>query len=237
MTVSVCPEKYARVCKEIDEFMQGRTVGTDSSGREVVTTYDGKQLERLRGKIISWLLVCPHLGLYTTEMDKMISWLNERSTYVIPASQLKVFEIEKELRRWQTLKGVEKTRKLYKPSHEVMVLPVKELYTDASGTLINLNTQNYVIHLGFAGGSYFIEETANGPIKHESIYTWTDEFAGEEINFKELAMLALAIERYGPHFATSRLLLLCDNSATCSIWAKRKSPVLKYNRLDLTYQF
>ena len=86
------------------------------------------------------------------------------------------------------------------------------------------------MNLGFGGGSYFVEETANGPITHESIYTWTDEFAGEEINLKELAMLLLAIERFGPHFATSRLLLLCDNSATCAIWAKRKSPVLKYNR-------
>ena len=133
MTVSICPIKYARVCDEIDLFMRGRTTEVSPCGQVKITTYDGKMLERLRGKIVSWLLVCPTLGLYTTEMDRMICWLNGEGTYVIPSCQMKIYEVEKELRRWQTLHGVEKTRQLYKPSHEVMVLPVYELYTDASG--------------------------------------------------------------------------------------------------------
>ena len=66
-------------------------------------------------------------------MDKLIAWATEHNTLMVPARLMKQFEVAKELRRWQNLNGVEKTRKLYRPSHEVMILPTREVSTDASG--------------------------------------------------------------------------------------------------------
>lgn len=48
MTVSVDEDKYHKLCDQIREFLKGAT--HDRNGR--ILTYDGKEMERIRGRLI-----------------------------------------------------------------------------------------------------------------------------------------------------------------------------------------
>ena len=67
-------------------------------------------------------------------------------------------------------------------------------------------------------------------VTKRSTYYWSEAERGESINYKELSMVLRVLERYGPDFRNSRLVLWCDNSCTCSIFKRLRSRKIKYSR-------
>ena len=220
MTVEVDPVKYSKMCAEIRVFLEGWNV--DANG--VPRAYDGKLLERLRGKIVANLIVVPHLCTYTSEMDKAITWLYSKDTHTLPKSQFNLFNVKRELERWLELDGVQLTRKLYNEKHTIL--------RDGAIDERRKTTVAWTDASGFLGGSHHIVVHDDGTQDtHESCYTWTPEEELEAINYKELSCVRRIIMRYGRHFQNQRLILMCDNRAAVSMWENLKSKVLKYNRL------
>ena len=67
MTVAVNEQKYHELCDEIRIFLAGDR--HDRQGRPI--SYCGKSMERIRGRLISNLIVEPNLIIYTSEQDKV----------------------------------------------------------------------------------------------------------------------------------------------------------------------
>ena len=73
MEVSICEDKYERVCRDIDEFMAGVISRENDDGTTTALFHDAKELERLRGRIISWMIVVPHLGKHQVRFLEVYS--------------------------------------------------------------------------------------------------------------------------------------------------------------------
>ena len=84
---------------------------------------------------------------------------------------------------------------------------MKVLWTDASG---------------FGGGSMHevYDPLTDRFVPQLSTYCWDFIGGDHEINFKELFMVAAALERHGPAFRGAHLTVMWDNECTCHIWKK-----------------
>ena len=109
--------------------------------------------------------------------------------------------------RWIELRGVQLKRKIFEAKHDVRRLKELVLWTDASG---------------YAGGSLheIYDPFLHKYVTKKSSYMWDWESEHEAINFKELLMLLLALERYGEDFRDKRVTLMCDNQCTVQCWKK-----------------
>lgn len=226
-TVEIEEHKYQKFCAEIKVFLEGEPLDiTDPVTGEVRNIskriHDGHALERLRGQCVSFLLVCPHLCLYIVEMTQVINWCYRHSCWFVPGKFIfalrkakrpysvhifKRYDVTRELMRWVELAGVNTTRKIFEAKHDYRRLKDMIAWTDASG---------------YQGGS--LHEVYD-PFLHKyvvkkSAYMWAWEAEGEAINFKELIMILLILQRYGPDFSHKRLTIMCDNQCTVYCWKK-----------------
>ena len=123
-TLEIEPKKYARLCDEIEEFLQGdETKEVILPNGEVETrilSYCGKLLERIRGKCVSHLLVVPHLTMFIVEMTDHITWCYANYTYSIPRRRIKSSMLEHELGRWTDLRGIKLERSLFQHAHTIV---------------------------------------------------------------------------------------------------------------------
>ena len=211
-TVEIEPHKYRDFCAEIGEFLAGEyfdskdeMTGTVRPVRRRV--YNGHSLEVLRGKCVSFLLVCPHLCLFITEMTQVINWCYSNQSWFIPVQVFRQYHVDKELGRWIELDGVQIKRKIFEAKHDVRRLSEMIAWTDASG---------------FQGGSLheIYDPFLHKYVVKKSAYMWAHEAEAEAINYKELIMILLILQRYGPDFEGKRLVIMCDNSCTVSCWKK-----------------
>lgn len=166
MSVAVDEIKYQQLCSDIRDFLAGEV--HDRNGR--IISYCGKSLERIRGKLISNLIVEPNLIIYTAEQDKAVEWMYRNHTYALPRHQFQNFSVTRELHRWLSLEGVQKKRFLYEHHHHALKMPKLVVWTDASG---------------YAGGSvYTIEDEEGNQTTYSSTYCWDEETSDMPINFK-----------------------------------------------------
>ena len=211
-TVSVPAEKHVKVCEQISLFEAGLTIfGVEYRNMQL--------LEQIRGRIISWCIVCNNFGFYTREMNSIIAthyarFDGPRATDPlmrldqIPDYQLLI----EELHVWRDLEYVKLTRKWTREEHEYISLKPFELYTDASG--------------GGLGSTIVVN--GENVYRKFSLPFW---LAGLPIHCKEAYVILAAIESYGSQYYRSRLLVWCDNRAVVDAWNGRGSRDLPLARI------
>lgn len=197
-TISVPDEKHDKVKKLIAEFKQGVQING-------IKYYNFKLLEKIRGKINSWSLVCSNSGFYTREMNYALAVLAARfpdhiiKNYLVKADEVSnIHELEDELQIWVDLHYTYLTRKWRKQSHNVITKPL-EIYTDASGAGL--------------GAAQFVNGT-----KTERKFAMPLWLAPKAIHVKEGYAILATLKSYDGDFDDSYLVVHCDNEGVCKGW-------------------
>ena len=198
MTISVPKIKHTKTCRLIDEFKRGMVI-------HGVKYYNMKLLEKIRGKIMSWILVCENWGFFTREMNHTLKLHMARfegpraETELMTEAEIEnLDELFDELDIWVTMDYVHLTRPWKKEDHVTMESP-SEMYTDASG--------------GGLGSA--VSDTQRFQLRKFALPLW---LCGMGIHVKEAYAIYIAIESYGERYYNKRLVVLCDNVAVCESW-------------------
>ena len=207
-TITVPPEKHRKVCKMIKRFIK--------SARKTGKC-DMKLLERIRGRIISWCLVCTNFGFHTREMNFAIK--KHYSRFDGPIATMSNMDLKyvinfeylvKELETWQELEYVSLTRKWGMEDHRY--LQEHELYTDASG-----------FGLGSARKIKGLLHTRSFPLP-----LW---LADKPIHVKEAYVIFATLLSHGSEFKNCRLIVWCDNVAVVESWQGRGTRDINMSRI------
>ena len=196
-TISVPKSKHNRCCGEILEFLRGINIGG-------IRHMNMKLLEKIRGRIISWMLVCENWGFFTREMNHalkkhMARFAGPRAeTDLMPMSEIEnLSELIHELHLWRDMEYVHLTRK-WRPDTHVQLSVPKEIYTDASG-----------------GGLGSAVETNVLRCRKFAMPLW---LSGLAIHVKEAYACYITIDSYGHQYEGERVVILCDNHAVVQSW-------------------
>ena len=202
-TVEIMPEKYHRTKQQIFDLIQ-HSVNFQE--------WDIKELERIRGKLVSWMLIFPDMRLYIRELNVAIERAYRRNDFRIPVSDLEDLEIASELLVWTRLDNHELKRHWYEDKHLVTYLRSETISTDASG---------------FAGGLAF------GPNRHLQYRTFTWDISEYHfaIHYKELIIIEKGIISLGRRLLNTRLKVLCDNKIVCAAFANDGVRDHKFTRI------
>ena len=85
--IEVPREKYLKTMAQIDEFLKAEIK-------------DIHLLEKIRGRIVSWLVVCPTLGLYLREQNDIIAKAYKDNNFSWTDKDLAPYFIQEELLAW-----------------------------------------------------------------------------------------------------------------------------------------
>ena len=85
--IEVPKSKYLKTMQQIDEFLAAEVK-------------DIHLLEKIRGRIVSWLVVCPTLGLYLREQNDIIAKAYNDDNFEWSRDDLAPYFLEEELRAW-----------------------------------------------------------------------------------------------------------------------------------------
>lgn len=197
-TVSVPKEKHIKTCAAIAKFKLGVTIG----GK---LFYNMNELEQIRGKIISWMIVCENWGFYTRELNYAIKKHMARfngpraETDLMLASEIEnLTELFEELDVWVNMEYVNLTRPWRTEEHTTLG-PFREVFTDASG----------------AGLGSAVPIGEGFQLRKFSMPLW---LCGLGIHVKEAYAIVIAIESYGDELYNRRLVILCDNRSVVDSW-------------------
>ena len=195
-TVTVPKAKHKKVCRQIEKFIK-QAVKTGKC--------DMKLLERIRGRINSWCLVCVNYGFFTRELNLAIKEHYARfegpiaTENLMDQDQISNFDyLVAELRLWQRLNYVKLTRKWISDQH-VNFNEFEEIYTDASG-----------FGLGSAREVRGVLKTRKFPLPLA--------LAGKPIHVKEAYVILADLQSRGSKFDGCRLCVWCDNVAVVESW-------------------
>ena len=196
-TISVPLEKHQKTCALILDFKRGLRV-------HGIMNLNMKLLEIVRGKIMSWMLVCENWGFYTREMNyalqqHMARFAGPRAeTELMPYEEItNVHELFDELDIWMNLDYVKLTRPWKTEDH--ITLDTRQVYTDASG-----------------GGLGSAIPIGNGfEMRKFAVPLWLSPLG---IHVKEAYAIYIAIDSYGNQLYNKRVILLCDNRSVVDSW-------------------
>ena len=136
-----------------------------------------KQLESIRGKLCSWMIVIPIMQLFIREQNALI-----QKADLLRCSQFSWKTIDRqalieELDVWRKLELVKLSRKWREERHKVFSLPSEatlDVYTDSS---------QYSM-----GGKIFKKGQTSSPI-HTRHFQWTNDDKDQPIHLKEVSSL------------------------------------------------
>ena len=179
--------------------------------------YSVKQLERLRGKVISWLLVVTNAKLWIREMNLIISECEKREWSTVSHKYLTTeTELFRELDFWTSLSDEDLVRGWLEPHHGLIKLPKQlkthVLYTDAS---------TYKL-----GGCLLLR----GKRKYWSISISPDKYR-EAIHVKEFEAVVDCVVALKEDIRGGRVKLMCDNASCVASWNGDGCRDPKINRL------
>ena len=202
-TVEIMPEKYHKTKQQIFDLIRRSLEDHE---------WDIKELERIRGKLVSWMLIFPDMRLYIRELNVAIERAYRRNDFRIPVQDLEDLEIASELLAWTRLENCELKRKWYEDKHLVTYLRSETISTDASG---------------YAGGLAF------GPNRHLQYRTfqWDISEYHFAIHYKELLIIEKGIISLGRRLLNTRLKVLCDNKIVCAAFANDGVRDHKFTRI------
>ena len=194
--ISVPKKKHKKVSRMIDRFI----ASCKRTGK-----CDMKELERIRGRIISWCLVATNFGFFTREMNLALKLHLARfpgpvaTDNIMDKKDVINFEhLVGELRLWQRLDYVKLRRKWVSEKH-VNFNDFNQVYTDASG-----------FGLGAAREIKGVLRTRKFPLPLA--------LSGKPIHVKEAYVVLVTLQSHGTEFDGCRLLVWCDNVAVVESW-------------------
>ena len=200
-TITVPQSKHRKCCSEIGQFVSGLSIGG-------IRYFNMKLLEKIRGRIMSWMLVCENWGFFTREMNHtlkkhMARFTGPRAeTELMPMSEIdNLSELIEELHLWRDIDYVSLTRK-WRPAEHVQLESFKEIYTDASGGGL---------------GSAVADENRPGSFKTRK-YAMPLWLAPLAIHVKEAYAVYITINSYGDEHIGKRVVILCDNRSVVDSW-------------------
>ena len=212
-TISVPVDKHEKLRRLVKEFKRKRV--KNSVGQPCINAH---LLERIRGRIISWCLVCLNFGFHTREMNEVIKKHYARFPgpraldELMPMTLLPSYELLiNELDLWCELEYVSLTRPWISEKHGYLELP-EELYTDASG--------------GGLGSACY-----NGKVLDLRKFTVPLHMTHLPIHVKEAYVILVAIKSYGTKYFGKRLLVWCDNIAVVESWNGKGSRDIELARI------
>lgn len=144
-----------------------------------------KQLERLRGKMCSMMLVVRNMRLYIRRITEALKEAESEHASTINVTR----RIRSEIKTWMSLKYITKVRPWLTPGLNNVVL---KIYTDASN---------------FAAG-VVIES-----LKIDETIYWDSWVKDKPIHIKEAFAIKLVLMQHGSLLRNKRINFLCDNVA------------------------
>ena len=198
-TISIPEGKWEKFQKEIEIIMKS-------------TTFETKELERLRGKMCSFLLVIRNMRLYIRRItEKLVEAEKSNNKYSKMDDRLL-----SELKIWsdKTMKNIKTTRSWYNKLSHTVELQRYKVSTDASN---------------MAGG--WVDHEGS-----ERTFYWKEKDQAKHINLKE----AIAIKEYiitkGEDLRNKRIMFLCDNMVVVNTFHNgSKVPELNDEILEINH--
>ena len=200
------------------EIMQSKYHATKEQIFELIKLFnetgewDIKLLEKIRGKLVSWMLIFPDMRLYIRELNVAIERAYKKDEFILTREETEDLEIASELLVWTRLENRELKRKWFEDRHLVTYLRSETISTDASG---------------YAGGLAF------GPNRHLQYRTfqWDLSEYHYAIHYKELIIIEKGIISLGRRLRNTRLKILCDNQIVVSAWINDGIKDHKFSRI------
>jgi hypothetical protein len=182
-TITIPPEKWSKFQSELDLVKKSKSV-------------EFKQLEKLRGKMCSFLLVISNMQLYIRKITEKLCDSERKCEKIITIDNY----LKEELEIWsdKDLKMIKTTRSWYNKLSETVEIQRYKVSTDASN---------------MAGGWVNI----NGS---ERTFYWEKGDQHRHINIKECIVIKAYILTNKERIRNKRIMFLCDNMTVCLTFFK-----------------
>ena len=200
LSVAVPEAKYNKCMAEIELFYTSRP-------------FNMKNLEKIRGKLNSWRIVAPNLGLFLRECDRAIAECYRTGNFNWAEEQMTQFNIFEELSVWADLKLVALKRIWTK---EAPILVDIDLYSDASG---------------FAAGGLLTKPNEKTAIFGEAYFQFNELEADVPIHVKEILAVLLTLEHHGSELHNKTVQAWCDNQGIVDCFRNGGGSDLRVSRI------
>ena len=206
-TIWIPREKYHKLLDDIRSFTNGCPQNR----------YSVKLLERIRGKVISFLIVNPGLKLYIREMTHLLCLAEQLGLDYFTEDMIFNSEVEREFDCWFRLHNVSLSRKWY--SDEIETVAIREMKhlvvsTDAS-------TYQGGVHIEFGDRPGHIIEMSISWAPHEAVMG---------IACKEILMVKKVLEQM-PDVVGKSLTFKVDNTVAVNSFKNGGCRDLKVTRI------
>ena len=180
--ISVPPEKWQAFKQLIEQILQ-----------------DGHctflELQKVRGKCVSFILTNPMTKLFIREQNKVIAKANKQNTSNNALIQI-TDALRKELAQWIKLDFL-KMKSRFLESPETENVPFKLSFTDASS---------------FSASSLVFDENGDAEVKQ---WFFDEDLQGEPIYLKEGLAILWQLEFFEKRLTGKRIIHFCDNQNIC----------------------
>ena len=183
-------EKYHKLCDDIRSFLDG----------DSISKYSVKGLERIRGKVISFLIVNPGLKLYIREMTALLTLADRDGLEFFTEEMIMRSHVEQELNNWLYLHNspAALSRKWY--SDEIETIVIRQM----KSLIISTDASTY------QGGIHIEVGSQPGEVIEMSI-PWSPEEAALDIACKEILIIKKTLQLW-PGVCGKHLIFKVDNT-------------------------
>ena len=218
-TVAVPELKYVKTMALIDQLLTEDKL-------------DVKLLERVRGKLVSWLICIPICKLLIREQTDVLTKSTAKDRLFWTRKQLAQSRIYEELNAWKQLSLMELSRPWREEKHSVFTYKnnkLQALYTDASQYALGAklyDADNFVVD------NKLMQPTSDSMIAERFFqYAIVDE--DEPIHIKEMVTVLKAIVSLQDHIKNRHLSVYIDNMAVVHTFEGLGAKDLRLSRLLL----
>ena len=183
-------EKYEKLCEDIRSFLNG----------DPLSKYSVKGLERIRGKVISFLIVNPGLKLYIREMTALLNIAERDGLDFFTDHLIERSLVEQELNNWLYL-------------HNSPAALSRKWYSDEIETIVIRQMKSLVISTDastYQGGIHIEVGNRPGEVIEMSI-PWSPEEAALDIACKEILIIKKTLQLW-PGVCGKHLIFKVDNT-------------------------
>ena len=203
LSISVPEKKYLRCMQLMQEFYEGRN-------------FDIKLLEKIRGKLTSWLLVCPNMQLFLREQNAVIAEAYKTGVFTWTEEMLSRFRVFEELMVWKDLRLVSLKRFWSKETPVSLSVDVN-MYTDASN---------------FAGGAnLWSVGDAHRLFEHDDYFVFDEKLAGKPIHCKEIQIILWELQKRANFLRNRTVTVWCDNQGVVFAFARHGGRDVRLSRV------
>ena len=203
LSLSVPEDKYYRCLELMQKFYDQRP-------------FDIKLLEKIRGKLTSWLLVCPNMRLFLREQNKVIAECYKTGVFTLTEEMMAKYRVFEELAIWKDLRLV-KLKRFWSKEPPVDIKVDINIYSDAS---------NFA-----AGGSYWSADQKDRLFEDDEYFVFEKEWAKAPIHVKEILALLWTLQAKADKLQNRTVTAWCDNKAVCLCFSHHGGHDLTLSRI------